>query len=310
MIKYLFTLALLFVSLISFAQSQEISFKYRDYNIEGTYLKAPRANGTAVLIIAGSGATDRDGNNPMMESNAYKFLVEHLAKRGVSSLRYDKLGIAASASKDLKESDLLFIDNVDVAEQAYKALEKQKGVKRIVIIGHSEGSTIGMILAQRVKAYKYVSLAGPGYPANEILNTQFKASIPAGPLQDVALSYLDSLAMGKSLTGVNPMLASFFRPSMMDYLIDWFKYDPCKEIAKLKIPVLVIQGDNDVQVSNDNAEVLAKANAGAKKVLVKDVNHILKIAPRGRAENIAVYSSPEKDIAEDMRKALVDFVLE
>ena len=310
MMKYLFTLALLFVGLISFAQSQEISFKYKDYNIEGTYLKAPRANGTAVLIIAGSGATDRDGNNPMMESNAYKFLVEHLAKRGVSSLRYDKLGIAASASKDLKESDLLFIDNVDVAEQAYKALEKQKGVKRIVIIGHSEGSTVGMILAQRVKAYKYVSLAGPGYSANEILNTQFKASIPAGPLQDVALSYLDSLAMGKSLTGVNPMLASFFRPSMMDYLIDWFKYDPRKEIAKLNIPVLVIQGDNDAQVSNDNAEVLAKANAGAKKVLVKEVNHILKIAPRDRAENIAVYNSPEKDIAEDMRKALVDFVLE
>ena len=307
--KMTLLLLILFTSFGIFAQSSEVSIPFKNYQyaIKGTFLKAKKSNGTAVLIIAGSGPTDRDCNNPQMQSNAYKFLAEHLASKGVSSLRYDKLGIAASVP-GMAEKDFLFSDNAAVAVVVYDFLLQQNGVKRVVILGHSEGSMIGMLVAQKVDAYKYISLAGPGYPADEILKTQFK-SLPDAMKAD-AFSMMDSLKQGLQISKYNPDLMALFRPSMNNYLIDWFKYDPRKEIAKLKIPVLVIQGDNDIQVSNDNADVLAAANKKAKKVKIKDVSHVLKIAPKDFQENFKSYNSPDKDIDESMKKALVNFILE
>lgn len=294
------------------AQSADVSIPFENfrYQIQGTFLEAKNPTGTAVLIIAGSGPTDRDCNNPQMKSNAYKFLAEHFASKGISSLRYDKLGIGYS-TPGIPEKDFVFSDNVKVAEVVYDFLSQQSGVERIVIIGHSEGSLVGMLAAQKIfnnKLYKYISLAGPGYPADEILRTQLK-TLP-DEMKTSAFSMLDSLKKGLPVTNSIPQRMSIFRPSMNNYLMDWFKYDPCTEIAKLKMPVLVIQGDNDIQVSNDNAEVLAMANKKAKLEMVKDVSHILKIAPRDFQENFKLYNSPDKDIAEAMKQALVDFILE
>jgi pimeloyl-ACP methyl ester carboxylesterase len=305
--KNSFLLILLFSTAQIFAQSVDVSIPFDNfqYQIKGTFLKAEKPNGTAVMIIAGSGPTDRDCNNPQMKSNSYKFLGEHFAKNGISSLRYDKLGVAASTpGKD--EQDLLFTDNVSVAATVYDFLSQQSGVERIVILGHSEGSLVGMLLAQQVDAYKYISLAGPAYSADALLKRQL-GTLPDS-LKTEAFAMLDTLKMGKALTHYNAQLMSLFRPSLNNYLIDWFKYNPQEEIAKLEMPVLVIQGDNDIQVSNDNPKKLAEANKKAKLVMIKDVNHILKKAPRDFNANYETYNSPLVDIDKVLKKAIADFI--
>ncbi len=306
--KMTLLLLLLCSYVMLWSQSVEVSIPFKDYQyvVKGTFLKAPKFNGTVVLIIAGSGPTDRDCNNVQMQSNAYKFLAEHFAQHGISSLRYDKLGIAES-TPGIPEEDFIFTNNVEVVVAICDFLKQQNGVERIVILGHSEGSTVGMLAAQKVEVYKYISLAGPGYPADEVLRKQLK-TLPDEMRAD-AFGILDTLKMGKPVTKFNPQLVSLFRPTMNKYMIDWFRYDPRIEIAKLKMPVLVIQGDNDIQVSVDNADALANANKKARKVLVKDVNHVLKVAPKDFQENYKTYNSPDVDIAERIKKALVDFIL-
>ncbi len=307
--RWSFLIVLLFFNASLFAQSSDviIPFKNYQYQVKGTYLKAAKPNGTAVMIIAGSGPTDRNGNGMAGVSNTYKFLAEHLATKGFSSLRYDKLGIGKSVP-GIPEKDLLFYDNVKVAHAAYDLLAQQEGVERIVVIGHSEGSLVGMILSKEVGAHKFISLAGTAFPANEILNTQFDA-IPDEQMKIKAKGILKTLKEGKKVEVKDPNLMSIFRPSVQNYMISWFAFDPRVEISMLKMPVLVLQGDNDIQVANDNADELAQANKNAKKVMVPNVTHVLKDGPRDREGNIASYNSQNVDIHEGVKKAVVDFIL-
>lgn len=87
---------------------------------------------------------------------------------------------------------------------------------------------------------------------------------------------LDTLKNGKTIANVSPLLHSLFRPSVQPYMISWFKYDPAVEIAKLKMPVLILQGTTDLQVKTEDAEALATALPKAQKIILKDMNHVLK----------------------------------
>ena len=99
-----------------------------------------------VLLIAGSGPTDMDGNNPMMKNNSLKFLAEGLAQKGIASLRFDKRGIAGSAAAGKEESKLRFEDYINDVTGWIDFLAKDKRFTGITVAGHSEGSLIGMLL--------------------------------------------------------------------------------------------------------------------------------------------------------------------
>jgi pimeloyl-ACP methyl ester carboxylesterase len=299
-----------FISIVCSAQSTDVSIPYKgfQYQVKGTFLKAEKPNGTAVLIIAGSGPTDRNCNGLGGESNAYKFLAEHLASKGISSLRYDKLGVGESLP-GIPEKQMLFYDNVAVAHAVYDFLSQQDGIEKIVIAGHSEGSLVGMILSEEVKAHKFISIAGGAFPASDILSTQFK-NIPDPEFSQEAIRVLNLLKEGKKIDKMDKRLYSIFRPSIQPYIKSWFAYDPRIEVSQLKMPVLILQGDNDVQVETKNAEELAMANKKAKKVIVTDVTHVLKKGPRDREGNIDSYSSANVDIDDGIKKAITDFILE
>jgi hypothetical protein len=117
------------------------------------------------IIIAGSGPTDRDGNNPLGdEANSYKMLAWMLDSQNIATFRYDKRGIAKSLVSNLKESDLVFDDYIKDAEKIFDYLHDTLGFKDIYIIGHSEGSLTGMIASQNKKVKGFVSIAGAGRP--------------------------------------------------------------------------------------------------------------------------------------------------
>ncbi|MDQ6826997.1 MAG: alpha/beta hydrolase, partial [Candidatus Eremiobacteraeota bacterium] len=125
----------------------------------------PQGDGSfpVALIISGSGPTDRNGNGPLAQTDAYKLLAQGLAAHGIATLRYDKRTIGASKFPSLSESDLRFEDFVNDAVTFVDFLHKDSHFTSITILGHSEGSLIGMLAAQRdAIVSSYVSLEGAG----------------------------------------------------------------------------------------------------------------------------------------------------
>jgi hypothetical protein len=261
--------------------------------------------GKVVLIIAGSGPTDRDGNNMMMKNNSLKQFAFALADSGIASLRFDKRGIAESAKAMTKESDIRFDDLVNDVKGWILFLKKDKRFTEIIVAGHSEGSLIGMIASLK-NVDKYISISGPGNPADVIIKTQLgNQSIE---LKKIAEPLLDSLSKGFQVHNNNLMLASFFRPSVQPYLISWFKYNPQTEIKKLKIPVLIVQGDKDIQVSTEDAKLLFLAKGSCKIEIIKNMNHVLKTIGDEKDENIKSYSNPTLPISSEFITKVVSFI--
>jgi pimeloyl-ACP methyl ester carboxylesterase len=259
-----------------------------------------------VLIIAGSGPTDRNGNNPMMKNESLHMLAQGLAAKGIASVRFDKRGIAASASAGKKEADLRFDDYIQDAIAWIELLKKDTRFSKVFVTGHSEGSLIGMMAANG-RAHGFVSIAGAGKAAHQILKDQL-ATQPA-MVKDPSYRIIDSLVLGKTVSDVSPMLFSLFRPSVQPYMISWFKYNPVTEITKLSIPVLIIQGTQDLQITTGDADALAAAKPTAKKVVIQKMDHVLKIVEGGQAENVASYSNPSLPVSEELVKEVVSFVL-
>lgn len=247
-----------------------------------------------VLIIAGSGATDRDGNQPQLKNDSLKLLAHALAAEGIASLRYDKRGIGESAAAGAKEEQLRFEMYVGDAVQWAGMLREDSRFSRVGLIGHSEGSLIGMIATKQTKIDAFVSIAGLGRAAQEILRIQLSAQLPK-QLRAKFERILDELAAGRVVADAPPELAFLFRPTLQPYLISWFKYDPVREIAGLDVPVLIVQGTTDLQVGVDDAKRLAAAKREAKLVLVDNMNHVLKRAVTP-AEQQAAYTDPSLPI--------------
>lgn len=311
------TLCLLLVSAGLFAQvnmsasnnKNEIILETATGQIKGTLLlpvtktyKMP-----VVLIIAGSGPTDRDGNNPMMVNNSLKLLAEGLLEKGIASVRYDKRGVAQSASAVVQESDLRFETYIKDVQDWINLLKSDKRFSGITILGHSEGSLIGMIAAQNKDVSKYISLAGIGSTAGEVLREQLKSQPPV--VLDQSLPIIEKLEKGETVSNVPQMLYSIFRPSVQPYMISWFKYNPQIEIAKLNKPILIVQGTTDIQVSVLDAQKLADAAKYSKKKIIDGMNHVLKDAPIDRQQNMQTYTNPTLPLSTTLIKIISEFIL-
>lgn len=262
-----------------------------------------------VLIIAGSGPTDRNGNGPMIKSDCYKMLAEGLAKEGIASFRYDKRGIGKSTANNMREESLVFTDFSDDASVWIARFKKDFRFTKIIVIGHSEGSLLGMIAARVSKADGFISLAGAGRSIDVILKEQIQAN-PNNPeqLRTDANVIIDSLKAGFRVKKINPYLLTIFRPSIQPYMISWIPLDPAVELSKLQIPSMIVQGTTDIQVSVADAERLKKMNPKSTYLLVEGMNHILRDAPIERAANFATYSQPDKPLSATLLPGLVSFI--
>lgn len=303
-----FLLGVLITTLVFGQTELPLTLKTKTGNIEGTlmYPSAPLPVPVA-LIIAGSGPTDRNGNNPMMTNNSLRMLASELANSGIATLRYDKRGIAASKNAGINESELRFEMYVDDAVEWVKLLKTDISFNKIVIIGHSEGSLIGMIAAQNPDVDQFISLEGTGQPAEQIIREQLKAQPPVIMKQSTPI--LEELVKGNTVANVPPMLNSLLRTSVQPYMISWFKYDPQKEIAKLTKPVLIVQGTTDIQVSADDATRLHDANPGSKLALIEGMNHILKNAEANKMKNMLTYRQPDLPLNAELTSQISSFIL-
>lgn len=287
--------------------SEEVILETPTGTLHGTLLR-PAAEGTfpVALIIAGSGPTDRNGNNPLgVNSNTLKLLADSLAQHGIASLRYNKRGIAASRAAGLNESQLRFDDYVYDAVAWIEQLQKDPGLNQIAVLGHSEGSLIGMLAARQTSVAAFVSLAGAARPADSLILEQLREQ-PAA-IRDEAQAIFAELRQGHMVDTVSPALQALFRPSVQPYLISWIRHDPSEIIARLSVPVLIVQGTTDLQVPQTEAQRLEAAAPQAELVIINDMNHVLKEAPADRAANLATYADPTLPLANGLTSSMMVF---
>lgn len=261
-----------------------------------------------VIIIPGSGAPDRNGNcAPIgLHTNNFKMLSESFAENGISTLRFDKRGAGKSKPTVTSESELSFENYVDDVIGWISLLKTDIRFSKIIILGHSEGSLIGMIAARQTNIASFISVAGSGMSADKLLQAQLK-NLPPQLLSE-SNKIIDSLKVGKTVSKVNPNLLSLFRPSLQPYLISWIKYDPANEITDLKIPTLIIQGTTDLQISVDDAKLLSEAKPDAKLVIINNMNHVLKESDSDIKNNIATYGNPNLPLKSELVEEIVNFI--
>ena len=287
----------------------ELALKTSTGYISGTLTFPKNAqNSPIVLIIAGSGPTDRDCNSATgIQTNAYKMLSEGFAKANISTVRFDKRGIGKSKPAMTSESDLRFETYIKDVVDWISLLKSDKRFSKVIVLGHSEGSLIGMIAAAQTKTGGFISIAGAGRSADKILQEQLKSQLPPQTMME-SNKILERMKIGQTVATTDPTLASLYRPTVQQYMISWIKFDPSQEIKKLKVPVLIIQGTTDLQVTMNDAKLLSAAKPNAKLEIIENMNHILKDADANVQTNLATYSNPALALKSGLIEKLVDFV--
>ncbi|EJL02924.1 MULTISPECIES: alpha/beta hydrolase [Pseudomonas] len=261
-----------------------------------------------VLIISGSGPTDRDGNNPDGGRNdSLKRLAWVLAKHNIASVRYDKRGVAASLAATPDERNLSVEAYVADAVAWSRKLGADPRLGPLVLLGHSEGALIASLAAPQANAAAVISLSGSARPIDQVLRQQLGSRLPP-PLMLRSNELLDSLKAGRLDDNVPPPLQVIFRPSVQPYLISLFRQDPAQAFAALKMPALIIQGSHDIQVSVDDARQLKAAKPDAELVLIEGMNHVLRIVPGDVKRQLASYKDPNLPLAAELSTRILHFI--
>jgi uncharacterized protein len=259
-----------------------------------------------VLIIAGSGPVDRNGNHDKMENNCLRMVADSLQRHGIASLRYDKRGIGASKAAAPSEDKLLFSDYITDAEGWINMLKADSRFSKVVVLGHGEGAVIGAVAAREAGAKALISVNGIGKPADQLLREELAKKMPPATM-DTCNRMFDELVKGNEIHNVDRKFYMIFRPTIQPYLISWFKYNPQTELSKLKMPVLLVQGTTDIEAKADDVKLLAAANKSAKVKMIEGMNHIMKKCSADFTDNLSADMNPKLPLMPEFVKVMVSF---
>jgi pimeloyl-ACP methyl ester carboxylesterase len=306
--KYYLSLLLICFYFVTNGQEHNYSIKEIAINnlIDGTLLiPNDEEKPKLAIIIAGSGPTDRDGNQNFMRNNALKKLAESLTYNGIATFRYDKR-IVKQIRKNNVDPNIKFDDFVSDAVSVVDYFQKGNAYSALYIIGHSQGSLVGMIAAKD-KADGFISLAGAGQPIDVVITEQIGNMDPS--LIDATKKAFESLKAGKTTTNYPPPLAPVFRADVQPFIMNWMQYDPQESIKSLKIPVLIINGTSDLQVSVDEAQLLKNASDLSEIKIIKNMNHVLFIIEGDQLVNSKSYNETSRKISEELITTISSFIL-
>ena len=267
--------------------SEELSI---NKHIDGTLLlpkdvKKPNL----AIIIAGSGPTDRDGNQNFLKNNSLKKLAINLSNNNIATYRYDKRIVKQLKSNTL-DKDIMFDHFVDDAKSVLDFFKKSNNYNKIYIIGHSQGSLVGM-LAAKENADGFISLAGAGQPIDQVIKRVFGI-----------------LKSGKTTTDYPIALASIFNIEIQKFMINWMSYNPTEILKILKIPILIVNGTKDLQVSEAEANLLKAANSKASIEIIDNMNHVLVDIEGDDLENSKSYAETQRPLSPKLIHILVEFI--
>jgi len=244
--------------------------------LAGTFVNA--GVGTpVVLMIPGSGPTDRDGNSALGQKPAT--LRHGLAAHGISSVRIDKRGMFGSKQAVADGNDVTIAEYASDVRSWIGVIRAKTGARCIWVLGHSEGGLVALASAQgQADICGLILLSTPGRPLGEVLRAQLHA-IPSAktvlPQMDAAI---DALESGRyvDVQTLHPGLRDVFHPRVQDFMIDLFHHDPALLLKAYHGPVFIVQGGTDRQISaTDDLPLLKAADPEATVVLLPSAIHSL-----------------------------------
>lgn len=319
---------------------EEVVFSVGSRTIPGTITRPAQGTGPGLLLLAGSGPTDRDWNSPLLQgrNGSARQLAEALATQGIVSLRFDKA--FSGQNRSLALQDLTLDAYLAEAQAALTLLRSRPEVdrNRVFIAGHSEGGihVIRLALAERRAVRGVMLLAAPGRPMTDVLIAQLEAGFKdeAGlppdqvearmqPIRQALADFIAGQDIDPQVVSDSPQIRMIFqaltaRPvaALGRALIT---FDPAAEVAKIEVPVLVLQGGKDVQVDQVDADRLESAlrQAGREVTLHVSPNasHVLKRETRPMAELLkdrgavqATYSAEGIPIDSDVVTTLAEWI--
>lgn len=272
-------------------------------------LTVPAVHGPfpAVVLITGSGAQDRDEARP--NHRPFLVLADHLTRRGIGVLRCDDRGFARSTGDFVSATSADFAVDTQ-AEAAWLRARSGVDAAHVGLIGHSEGGMIApMVAARDPKIAFIVLMAGPGAPIRDLMAAQRAAVArvngvdPATAARNVAEmtrldiavaeakdAYAAEAAVTRIMQAETPGMPAGAIGLQAKYLSSpWYRffvaYDPQVELAKVKVPILALDGDKDVQVvSSQNLPAIraaTQANSDVTTLELPGVNHLFQTASTG-----------------------------
>lgn len=284
-----------------------VSITVNNYDLYAVYNSVKDAD-TAVLIIAGSGATNHDGNNVKagLTNNSYLMIAEQLNRAGISVLRPDKRGIGKSASEQFNMSETLFSHYVEDVVEWIKHLKSKH--KKVVVMGHSLGGLMSIQAAQQTDVDGLITLASVADSTHETLKVQLKAQPPM--VSEAAYPLLDKLANDEPISDdeVPVFLNALFHSSLRPYLRSFLLIEPRAELTKINTPTLSIIGDTDIQISVEETQAMTEGLKHVKLLIIEGMNHVMKTAPSDRMLNMATYSQSDLPLHEKLMPAILDFI--
>jgi esterase/lipase len=306
--KYLFLLVTLTFFQTNFAQ-QDSLFVAKDVEvntfINGTLLTPNNSTKpNLAIIIAGSGPTDRDGNQNFLKSNNLKKLAIGLSQNGIATFRYDKR-IVKQIRKGNVDKDMMFDDFVTDASSVLDYFKKTNAYNKIYMVGHSQGSLVGLLAAKN-KANGFISLAGAGQSIDNIIIEQVTKTAPQFKADTERV--FEILKKGETTSDFPVALGSLFNLGVQPFIANWMIYNPVEEIAKLDMPCLIINGTKDLQVSEAEANLLNEAAKNSTLKIYENMNHILVSIEGDNLENSKSYNEPYRKLTENLVSDIVAFI--
>ncbi len=299
----------LLISLITiFNYAQESKFIEQDLSIvgdfRGTLLLPTSKKPPLVILLAGSGPLDKDGNTNFLKGNMLKKLAETLSNNNIATFRYDKYSLR-QIKKGKYTLDYTFDAFINDAKAAINYFKSKSQFGKIYVLGHSQGSLVGMVAAKGI-ADGFISIAGAGQSIDEVITFQINASAPQ--FTEDTKRVFGILKQGKTTDNFPEALASIFNKETQPFMISWIQYNPQDELKKLDIPVLILNGTTDIQVTEDEANLLHSALPDSKLIIVNKMNHALVTFEGDRLENMKSYNEPKRLLSEPLIEALIQFI--
>jgi len=279
--------------------------------LEGT-LATPRGSRgpvPVVVIVAGSGATDRNANGPMINTNAYAMLAWGLAEKGIASFRYDKRGLGRSALAPSALAQLSVDDYVADVAAAAAALATRPEFSKVFLLGHSEGAGHVLMAANRGTATAgVIMVSAQGRALTEVLHEQFSRQADSATVARSDTAFARFLR-GEPTGPVPPIAQGVTLPMYRTFMRSMAAYDPPAEAKRLAAPLLIVQGSTDVQITMRDTELLAAAQPRATVVRLENVNHVLKVMPStSLADQMPTYKDPALPLAPDVVPAIAGWI--
>jgi uncharacterized protein len=327
-------------------KAEEVTYQNGDVTFAGT-LTIPEGTGPfpAALLITGSGPQNRD--EEIFGHKPFAVLADFLSRAGIAVLRVDDRGMGGSTGKSPTVTTEDFAGDAQ-AGVTFLRTRPEVDRKKIGLIGHSEGGIIAPLVASRSKDVAFiVLLAGTGVPGRDVLLKQTEMVSRAEGMNEEVLKAelaemrvaLDLLVAGADSTAIRAKLeetasgllaaapesdkagieatARGFRAQLGSMTSPWFRnfvtYDPRPTLRKVKVPVLALNGERDLQVPPEqNLPEIEKAlrDAKNKDVTIKKMpglNHLLQPAKTGA---ISEYATIETTMDPSALEAVRDWIVQ